>query len=693
MPDTLIEGLPIGVVVHQNGVITEVNTALTKMLGFSAEAMIGKRVTAFMSDEEGRRVLARFEQRRAGDYAPAEYECGVYDAAGERRVLALTIALKGDGAVVLARDVTEQARRRLRTAAMAHLGVSLQHQRSEAAVFKALREGLEQVGLVAAMLVVEDNGLRVRFIQLPATALRRFEASVGVTVDGLVGRWTKTLREALAWGEAYTDDALTELGEFVGGRAGDVAKTSTARAGLLFRGAAVRIDEGSRRSLLVVLGGWLRDDDRPVVQLLGAQVSVALDNARVLALSHKRERDLATLNAVARRMLCGAPETERALVGAACEAVTLALGVLATDALMIKRNEGESETLKVQNIVGGHEFVVAPGSLLEEALRQPGPVVVTDTETDPRAMSLKSGGASESLLLVPLEDREGRRGVLVVRATAPRRFDDDEIALAMAIATVVQVGVENARLYDELRHRVEELTEAHAQLVQSERLAAVGELAATIAHEVRNPLAVMRNCAVVLERVLPDGASDAHTAIKILKEETERLARLVTELLDFVRPLRLSSRPTAVKYLFEEALSVVSASAGAAWAKVTLSINVVPEALEVCVDPRVFRQALVNVMLNAVQAMPEGGALTLGAERRNDGGVALTVSDTGVGISKEHISRVLEPFYTTRATGTGLGLAVTRRVLEAHQGSVRFDSEPGRGTTVTLWVPEQKSVE
>ncbi|MEZ4407336.1 MAG: ATP-binding protein [Polyangiales bacterium] len=686
MTDPLVDDLPAGVLVHRGGVITAVNASLCAIMGLAPAAIIGRRITDFLSEDEGRRVLDRYEKRRSGGYAPDEYECSVTRPDGDRRVLALTVALRGEDVVVVARDATEQAGRRLRTVAMAHLGVSIQHQRSEAGVLKALRDGLGQVGLTAALLEAEEAGPRVRFIDLPPGAVRRFEDAVGVRVEGMVGRWTPTLREALAWGEAYTDDALNELGDFVGGGAGDLARVTAARAGRRYRGAAVRMEAGARRSILVVLGDWLREDDRPVVQLLGAQVSAALDNARVLDLSRRRERDLAAVNALARRMLCGAPEPAPALIDAACAAVTRALGARVTDALLVERDERGA--LRVRRASGGEALTVEPGSLLEEALRQPGVVVVGDTSTDPRAVALQAFAPGEAMLLVPMEQRDGPQGLLAVRDAPTRRFDDDEVALATAMATVVQVGVENARLYDELRRRVGELTEAQAKLVQGERLAAIGELAAVMAHEVRNPLAVLSTSLVVIGRAVDDEADDARAALGIMREEIDRLARIVAELLDFARPLQLRPKPTGARALLDEALTVAAASAGAAWARVRPSVTVVPESLRVSVDAPVFRQALVNVVLNAVQAMPQGGALTLRAARDAGGAVSVSVEDTGEGITGESLARVFEPFFTTKATGTGLGLAVTRRVLEAHEGSVDVESVVGRGTTVTMRVPE-----
>jgi signal transduction histidine kinase len=234
-----------------------------------------------------------------------------------------------------------------------------------------------------------------------------------------------------------------------------------------------------------------------------------------------------------------------------------------------------------------------------------------------------------------------------------------------------------------------ELARAQEQLVQRERLAALGELAAVVAHEVRNPLGSIFNSLSSLRRQLTL-TGDALLLFGILEEEAARLNRTVADLLNYVRPLEPERRPEDLLELAQDALRkglrTLREGSGPIASKVVASEPIAPLAA----DPVLLGIALSNLVTNAVQAMPEGGSLTISIDRATHGGreaVAITVNDSGKGIPEEVLTRVFEPFFTTRASGTGLGLAVVRRIAEAHEGAVTVESVPLRGTAFTLLLP------
>ncbi|MGA9526205.1 MAG: ATP-binding protein [Myxococcaceae bacterium] len=248
-----------------------------------------------------------------------------------------------------------------------------------------------------------------------------------------------------------------------------------------------------------------------------------------------------------------------------------------------------------------------------------------------------------------------------------------------------QLGIAFNDMAERLALRERELRDAQAELVRRERLAAVGELAAVVAHEVRNPLGVIFNAVAGLRRngTLP---ADAETLHAILQEEADRLDRIVGDLLDFARPLQPSLEPGDVTQLVREALA--NALSGAP--DVDLHEHFEPDLPMLAVDARMIRQVLVNVAVNAVQAMPNGGRLELcGAREVRHGrdGVRIELRDQGIGIPVELQRRISEPFFTTKAKGTGLGLAVVRRIVQEHLGEFSIDSVEGQGTTVTIWLP------
>jgi signal transduction histidine kinase len=253
---------------------------------------------------------------------------------------------------------------------------------------------------------------------------------------------------------------------------------------------------------------------------------------------------------------------------------------------------------------------------------------------------------------------------------------------AAAIANQLAVAVENAGLYEDLRRSYAELERAQHRLVQRERLAALGELAAVVAHEVRNPLGVIFNSLGSLRRLVrPTG--DAKLLLDIVGEEADRLNRIVGDLLDFARPSTPELRPERLEQVVEEAVSVALSQHRA---PVEIARELDPAVPPVPMDARLVRQAVLNIAMNAVQAMPRGGRLTLRTRRGADA-VLLEIEDSGAGIPEEVGPRIFEPFFTTKASGTGLGLAVVKRIVEGHGGTVAVRSRPGAGAVFALSFP------
>lgn len=247
--------------------------------------------------------------------------------------------------------------------------------------------------------------------------------------------------------------------------------------------------------------------------------------------------------------------------------------------------------------------------------------------------------------------------------------------------------VESARLQVEASRR---LQAAQVELVERERLAALGSLSAVIAHEVRNSLSVIFNALATL-RKRPADSDDARTLFTIVEEEATRLKRMVADLLDFARPYDLHLAPTKIRDLLGSAVATSRLALDDEKAAITLEA---PRDLEeiVC-DQHLVRQAVVNLVANALQAAGKRTPVVVRAERpQGCDEIVVSVVDDGEGIAKEHRERIFEPFFTTRPTGTGLGLALVRRVAEAHGGSVKFEPTEGGGATFHLTLPLLPSV-
>ncbi len=272
-------------------------------------------------------------------------------------------------------------------------------------------------------------------------------------------------------------------------------------------------------------------------------------------------------------------------------------------------------------------------------------------------------------------------------------FGHAAFALSLFAGAFLEFTVRRDRLMDKTKELAVEseklsrsfksLRAAQSELVRKEQLAAIGELSAIVAHEVRNPLAVITNAVATLRRPATTGG-DRDVLLGILSEETARLNQLVGDLLHYAKPLSLERDNVSVREIVEKALGVLAT-------RVDVTVEIV-EASPVCrvrADALLLRQAFDNVVNNAVQAMPGGGTLLVELSSAPDeAGVELVFRDNGEGMNTVVRSRALDAFFTTRPAGTGLGLAIVARVVDAHGGRLRILSEPDTGTEVRIFLPE-----
>ena len=239
----------------------------------------------------------------------------------------------------------------------------------------------------------------------------------------------------------------------------------------------------------------------------------------------------------------------------------------------------------------------------------------------------------------------------------------------------------------ELRRSYNELRDAQEQLLRREQLATMGELSAVIAHEVRNPLAIIKNAVSGLHRpTLRE--TDRQVLLKILDEEADRLNRLVGDLLAYARPVMPQRQTVHIEDLVRGAVELARAAQQREH-QLTFDIGLT-DSHTIEGDPDLLRQALVNVAENAIQAMPDGGTLTVrteDAKLESAQAVAIAIRDTGEGMDTLVRSKATDPFFTTRPTGTGLGLAIVHRLVHSHGGKVLIESTYGSGTTVTIILP------
>ena len=259
--------------------------------------------------------------------------------------------------------------------------------------------------------------------------------------------------------------------------------------------------------------------------------------------------------------------------------------------------------------------------------------------------------------------------------------------MLFAGGAVAKRFISNARALEESAARLQSTQE---ELVRRERLAALGEMSAVVAHEVRNPLGVIFN-ALASIRHLPPQADEREQLLRIVEEEADRLKRMVSDLLEFAQPRRLALESVVLEPLVAGAVEAARSSLADVPADIGVDVDVASTLPPVICDERLVRQAIVNLVVNALQAPGRHEPVRVRARLEGES-VVISVIDDGEGVAEEHRKRIFLPFFTTRATGTGLGLPVVQRIAEAHGGGLTHEPTPGGGATFVLRLPARTSV-
>ncbi len=299
-----------------------------------------------------------------------------------------------------------------------------------------------------------------------------------------------------------------------------------------------------------------------------------------------------------------------------------------------------------------------------------------------------------SAISVPL--RTARRLVgfllLVTPQSAADNLNEADRQVASFVASQAASLLDNAYLMQEMEdwnrqlerrvaERTRELREAQERLLRTERLATVGKLGSGIAHELRNPLGVIKNSIYYLRFMLGDKNPRVVKHLDIVDREIEVANDIISGLMSFVRMGDLETTPAAPNSLLRKAIDRAQLPSS-----VALHLDLAPNLPELCVDENKIKQVFLNLIDNAVQAMPEGGDLYVGTALE-ESSVRFDFHDTGDGVQPEHRERIFEPLFTTKAKGIGLGLAIVKMLVEAHDGWVALESEPGQGATFSVHLP------
>ena len=439
--------------------------------------------------------------------------------------------------------------------------------------------------------------------------------------------------------------------------------------------------------------GPFAGDEVALGQTMANHVAIAIDNARLFEATERAARETRSLYEVAHTLTTSLDPVE--VLNLISMKTTELLG---TPHAQVVLWDEDTRTLHLGAAHGtqaekvkSQEFRLGEG-VNGTVAETRAPLIVNDYQAYPKRVP----GMTElvAVIGVPLLYRGRLLGILSSHATRPGwAFTENHLALLTSFADQAAIAIDNARLYDALRRtseelesrveaRTQELRDAHEELVRRERLALVGQLAGGVGHELRNPLGAIGN-AVYYLRMRLAGGDDAKVQkhLTILENEVRRANKIVTDLLDFSRMKQPSRTPAQLNAVIQDILSRQPLPPS-----VTLELDLADPLPPVLVDTDQVGQVLLNMVINAVEAMPDGGTLTIRTQQTDEAVIA-RVTDTGVGIPPENLEKIFQPLFSTKTKGIGLGLAVSRRLTEANGGTLSVESRMGHGSTFTATFP------
>ncbi len=298
--------------------------------------------------------------------------------------------------------------------------------------------------------------------------------------------------------------------------------------------------------------------------------------------------------------------------------------------------------------------------------------------------SLGVKGTTRNFVIVPLILRNRAIGIYVIHTHKPQtEFSNQDIQLLSVLATQAASGVENWRTYDELMKANDQLKASQAQMIQAAKLAAIGELAASVVHEIKNPLQIMMMHLEMVERGRP-----LPQWTEMLGQQVKRLSEIAKRLMNFARNVSddCQMEPVNMNKAIEDVAAIVQHDFKSA--NITIVLNLAPNLPNITGNANYLQQVFLNLAINARDAMPKGGTFTVTSELQGTS-VIIRVSDTGTGIAEEHLEKIFSAFFTTKelGKGTGLGLAVCSKIVDQHGGKLTVNSTVGVGTTFVITVP------
>jgi PAS domain S-box-containing protein len=430
--------------------------------------------------------------------------------------------------------------------------------------------------------------------------------------------------------------------------------------------------------------------DADLLNALGVQAAVAIENTRLFETTQQRLREVNALYRISQELATSLNPDELIkdvvmLLQNNFQYYHVQLYLLdaSTGDLVLKSASGE-----IGNQLLQQSFRLPPGmGIISHVIESATPFFTNNVNNVVFFVPNSLLPDTESELTVPIKVEGKVVGVLDIQHNASRRLTEGDLQLMTAVADQLSVSLQKANLYTNLQTALQQEQTIRSQLVQSERLALVGRLLASVSHELNNPLQAIQNALFLLKEET-NLSGQARQDLDVILAEAERMAALIERLRSAYRPVRIKDfRPVELNSLIEDVYTLIATHMRQK--QIAFEFFPDPELPNVSGLQDQIRQVVLNLFLNAIEVMKPGGCLTVQTRRlllQNE--ILFTVKDTGPGIDLEILPNIFEPFITSKHTGTGLGLTITHDIIEQHHGRIEARNNPdGRGAIFNIWLP------
>jgi len=442
--------------------------------------------------------------------------------------------------------------------------------------------------------------------------------------------------------------------------------------------------------------------DLLLLETLAGQITTALENAKLYeytkkALIRMRELHRIFLN------INSIFDISQILQSAVENSLNLTSSQRSTIFLLDEKNKSLNEV--AHKSTPSFPYRIPSRALSWKAIREKKPVIAKNATRKLRTVISQNLEKTWAMTIaIPMMGRNRILGTIVVSKISSGFFPEEHIHILSLLADQVAITLEKLQLLNELKQahsnlqrwsdqleervkqKTQEVRRIHERLLETEKLAGIGQLAAGIAHEIRNPLGIIATSTYYLGEILPKDRKEVKKHLEILDSEVNRCQTIITNLLEFSRKSNQDTQWIDVNRLLEMTLSLINKDLVTKDILLTKNLSKVPTILA---NPEKMKQVFLNLILNATQSMPNGGKLQIETSMAGKKVMKIIVSDTGEGISPENLDQIFNPFFTTKSPGegVGLGLSLVHSIIKSYQGSITVKSKKGVGTTFTIKLP------